>query len=153
MFFRSTFYLLQGGYVLVVVCSFVCLQLCARTSKRISMKFSGMVGNGPMNKWLNLVAIRITIWIEDCFPDSSLLGDTESGYNNNNNDRFTALCPGLSGWAGTRRNTHPPTILIIMQSYQLLPSTAIHSVLPVQIACLAIFLYKQLSKKIPLHSD
>ena len=26
----------------------------------------------------------------------------------NNNDRFTALCPGLPGWAGTRRNTHPP---------------------------------------------
>jgi len=30
---------------------------------------------------------------------------------NNNNDRFTALCPGLPGWAGTRRNIHPPTIL------------------------------------------
>jgi len=26
-----------------------------------------------------------------------------------------ALCPGLPGWAGTRRNTHPPTILIIIQ--------------------------------------
>jgi len=24
---------------------------------------------------------------------------------------FTALCPGLPGWAGTRRNTHPLTIL------------------------------------------
>ena len=23
--------------------------------------------------------------------------------------RFTALCPGLTGWAGTRRNIHPPT--------------------------------------------
>jgi len=29
---------------------------------------------------------------------------------------FTALCLGLPGWAGTRRNTHPPTILIIIQS-------------------------------------
>jgi len=29
----------------------------------------------------------------------------------NNNDRFAALCPGLPRWAGTRRNTHPPTIL------------------------------------------
>ena len=29
---------------------------------------------------------------------------------------FTALCPGLPRWAGTRRNTHPPTILIIIQS-------------------------------------
>ena len=35
---------------------------------------------------------------------------------NNNNDRFTALCPGLPGWASTRRNTHPPTILMIIQS-------------------------------------
>jgi len=34
----------------------------------------------------------------------------------NNNNRFTTLCPGLPGWAGTRRNTHPPTILIIIQS-------------------------------------
>ena len=24
-------------------------------------------------------------------------------------NRFTALCPGLPGWAGTRRNTHPLT--------------------------------------------
>ena len=30
-----------------------------------------------------------------------------------NNNCCTALCPGLPGWAGTRRNTHPPTILII----------------------------------------
>jgi len=27
-----------------------------------------------------------------------------------------ALCPGLPGWAGTRRNIHPPTIVIIIQS-------------------------------------
>jgi len=45
-------------------------------------------------------------------------------YNNNNNDRFTALCPGLPGWAGSRRNTHPPTILIIIQS--LLASSIYH---------------------------
>jgi len=31
--------------------------------------------------------------------------------NNNNNNSFMALCPGLPGWAGTRSNTHPPTIL------------------------------------------
>jgi len=31
--------------------------------------------------------------------------------NNNNSNHFTALCLGLPGWAGTRRNTHPPTIL------------------------------------------
>jgi len=27
-----------------------------------------------------------------------------------------ALCLGLPGWACTRRNIHPPTILIIIQS-------------------------------------
>jgi len=32
---------------------FVCQQLCLTTSKQICMKFSGKVGNGPMNKWLN----------------------------------------------------------------------------------------------------
>ena len=34
----------------------------------------------------------------------------------NNNNRFMALCLGLPGWAGTRINIHPPTILIIIQS-------------------------------------
>jgi len=37
--------------------------------------------------------------------------------NNTHNNSFTALCPGLPGWAGTRRNSHPPTsILNIIQS-------------------------------------
>ena len=35
------------------VCLFVCWQLCAKTSERICMKFSGKVGNGPTNKRLN----------------------------------------------------------------------------------------------------
>ena len=34
---------------------------------------------------------------------------------NNDNSRFMALCLGLPGWAGTRRNIHPPTILTIIQ--------------------------------------
>jgi len=38
-------------------------------------------------------------------------------YTTTNNNRFTALCPGLPRLAGTRRNTHPPTILIIIQSF------------------------------------
>jgi len=37
-------------------------------------------------------------------------------FTNNNNNRLTALCPGLPGWASTRRNVHPPIILIIIQS-------------------------------------
>jgi len=43
--------------------------------------------------------------------------------NKNNNNRFMALCPGLPGWASTRRNAHPPTILIIIQS---LPASSIY---------------------------
>jgi len=31
----------------------------------------------------------------------------------NNNNRFTALCLELPGWAGTRRIIHPPTILTL----------------------------------------
>jgi len=42
------------------------------------------------------------------------------------------LCPGLTGWAGTRRNTHPPS-WSSSNLYQLLPSTTIHSILLVQI--------------------
>jgi len=37
--------------------------------------------------------------------------ETAHNNNNNNNNRFMALCPGLPRWAGTRRNTHPHTIL------------------------------------------
>jgi len=43
------------------------------------MKFSEKTGNGPMNKWLNFGGDPDTVWIEELFPDSSLLGDTESG--------------------------------------------------------------------------
>ena len=41
-------YLRQGGYGFIVV--------CAKTSERICMTFSGKVGNGPMNKQLNFGA-------------------------------------------------------------------------------------------------
>jgi len=44
------------------------------------------------------------------------LTENTGSKNNNNNDRFTTLCPELPGWAGTRRYTHLPTILIIIQS-------------------------------------
>jgi len=44
-------YLRQGGYVIVVVCLFVCLlATLTKTSERICMKFSGKVGKGPLNK-------------------------------------------------------------------------------------------------------
>jgi len=40
-------------YVFVIVSLFVCYQLCAKTSRRICMKFSENVDNGPVNKCLN----------------------------------------------------------------------------------------------------
>ena len=57
------------------------------------------------------------------------------------NNHFTALHLGLPGWAGTRTNTHPPPSWSSSSLYQLLPSTTIHSILLVQITCLAIFLH------------
>ena len=39
----------------------------------------------------------------------------------------------LPGWAGTSRNTRPPTILLIIQSWSASSSTTIHSILLVQI--------------------
>jgi len=54
---------------------------------------------------------------------------------------FYGPLSGTTQVSRTRRNTHPPTILIIVQSYQLLPSTTIHSILPDQITCLAVFLH------------
>jgi len=46
------------------------------------MKFSGKVGNGPLNNWLNFGGDpdhRLDTGIVFRNPDSSLLGDAESG--------------------------------------------------------------------------
>ena len=43
------------------------------------MKFLGKVGNGPMNKMVNFGGDPDYHLDRDCFPDSSRLGDTESG--------------------------------------------------------------------------
>ena len=69
--------------------------------------------------WFLDLSVLVTVMF--CYSYWSSLGvvlvHTRENYNNNNNnDRFTALCPGLLGWAGTRRNSHPPTLLIIIQS-------------------------------------
>ena len=51
-------------------------------------------------------------------------------------NRFT-LCPGLPGWAGSRRNIHPVTLLLLINHpYQLPPSTTNHSIIPAQSTCL-----------------
>jgi len=65
-----------------------------------------------------------------------LRDDSDNNNKVQHNNRFTAVCPGLAGSAGTRRNIHPLTFLIVISNlYQLLPSTTVHSTLPVQIAC------------------
>jgi len=46
----------------------------------------------------------------------AMVQDRDMLTHDNNNNCFMALCPGLPRSAGTRRNTHPPTILIIIQS-------------------------------------
>ena len=43
-------------------------------------------------------------------------------------DRFTARCPGLPGWAGTRRNIHPLTPLLLI-IFLHLPRTIASSLL------------------------
>jgi len=61
--------------------------------------------------------------------------------NNNNNNRFTAFVRDYRGEPVPEETlTHPPS-WSSPNLYQLLPSTTIHSILPVQIACLAIFLH------------
>jgi len=54
----------------------------------------------------------------------------------NHNNRFMALCQWLPEWVGSKRNIHPPILLI---SHPL--STMIHSIFPAQITCLTVFLH------------
>ena len=45
------------------------------------------------------------------------------------------------GWAGTRRNIHPLTlIMVVNHPYLLSPSTTIHGILPIQSTCFTVFL-------------
>ena len=52
-------------------------------------------------------------------------------------NHLTALCLGLAGWAGSRRNIHPPTPFLIIRHLYQLPSTIIDSIL----LCLDLFDY------------
>ena len=64
-----------------------------------------------------------------------------------NNNCLMALCPGLPGWAGTRRNIHPLSEChshLCWSSnilYQPPPSTMIYSILPDQVTCLTVCLH------------
>ena len=61
------------------VCLSVCEQRCAKTSKRVFMKFSGKIGNGSRTSWLNFGGdLDRRLDNRDCFPDSILLRRMES---------------------------------------------------------------------------
>ena len=65
--------------------------------------------------------------------------------NNNNNDRFTSFVRDYPGDPVPEETlTHPPS-WSSCNLYQLLPSITIHSLLFVQITCLAIFLHNLFS--------
>ena len=54
---------------------------------------------------------------------------------------FYGSCLGVPGWASTRKtSTHSPS-WSSSNLYQILPSTTIHSILPVQFTCLTILLH------------
>ena len=73
----------------------------------------------------------------DCMP--ILTFENHMVKHNNNNYHCMALCPGLPGEPVPEVTlTHPPS-WSSSNLCQLLPSTSIHSILLVQITCLAIF--------------
>jgi len=49
-------------------------------------------------------------------------------YTTYTHDHWTALCPGLPGWGGTRRNNHPHTPILIIKHPLSTSSTMIHSI-------------------------
>jgi len=58
--------------------------------------------------------------------------------------QLSGFCPGQPGWAGTRRNIHPLTPVMVINhplSTVLPPSTAIHDIFRVQFTCLTVFLH------------
>jgi len=47
--------------------------------------------------------------------------------------RLCGFCPGQPGWAGTRRNIHPLTLIVVINHpYLPPPSTTIHGIVPIQ---------------------
>jgi len=53
---------------------------------------------------------------------------------------LSGFCPVQPGWAGTRRNIHPLTPIVVI-SYLLPPFITIHGILPVQFTCLTVFFH------------
>ena len=56
--------------------------------------------------------------------------------------RLCGICPGQPGWAGTRRNIHPLTLIVVINHPNLLyPSTTNHGILHIQSTCSAVFFH------------
>jgi len=54
--------------------------------------------------------------------------------------RLCGICPGQPGWAGTRRNIHTLTLIVVINHpYLLSPSTTIHGILRIQSTCSTVF--------------
>jgi len=66
----------------------------------------------------------------------------EHRYTHTTISRLCGICPGQPGWAGTRRNIHPLTlIMVINHPYLLSPSTTIHGILRIQSTCSTVFFH------------
>ena len=81
------YYLRQGGYVFVVVFPSVCLSVCLLATLHNNFRMDLHEIFTEVWQWANEQMIKFW-WRSgspsghmDCFPDSSLLGDTESGIN------------------------------------------------------------------------
>jgi len=113
---ENTFYVHQGGYVIVVVCLSVCFSVCllATLRKNFQTNLHGISREGC--QWAS--EQMITFWwrsgsqsgYRNYFPDSSLLGDTESGVNR-------LPCVTLQCMACTSRHRHSNYDVITLPAY------------------------------------
>ena len=82
--------------------------------------------------------------LQRCITASSKTKQNKNKLNPYNNTTTIVLQPFVQDYTGEpvpeETFTHPPSSSS-SNLYQLLPSTTIHSILPVQIPCLAIFLH------------
>jgi len=89
---------------------------------------------------LNLIRFLNCIALSH-FNNNDVLSRSTLWLSHNNNNCYMAICPGPPGWAGSEETfTHPP-FWSLSNFHQLVLSTTIHSILPVEITCLAIFLH------------
>jgi len=93
----------------------------------------------------SLPRLHLNFYMPDALPDAQSTASKHIALHNNNTQQqqhTTILRPFVRDYQGElvpkETFTHPPT-WSSSNLYQLLPSTTMHSILPVQITCLAIF--------------